>query len=68
LIFSRKGDLYLATRSTSSATFGDVTALKELNTSKDERDPWASSDFGHVVFSSNRSGSYSLYEAFGPRD
>jgi len=37
--------------------------IEELNSGDDDRDAWASEDFTYVVFSSNRTGSYLLYEA-----
>jgi hypothetical protein len=63
LIFTRDKDLYLAERSAPDAAFGIVGAIDELNSSDDDRDAWADDDFGYVVFSSDRDGSYRLYEA-----
>jgi hypothetical protein len=64
LLFTRAGDLYVAERS--SAAEPRYTApepLIELNSKGDDRDAWASEDFRYLVFSSDRSGSYLLYEA-----
>ncbi len=63
LLFTRKEDLELARRADTSGPFRLVGPLAELNSSDDDRDPWATADLSYVVFSSNRSGSYLLYEA-----
>lgn len=63
LLFTRSKDLQFARRPALSSPFVLVGPLKELNSSSDDRDPWATQDLRYVVFSSNRSGSYELYEA-----
>jgi hypothetical protein len=63
LLFTRSKDLQFARRPALSAPFALVGPLKELNSSSDDRDPWATQDLRYIVFSSNRSGSYELYEA-----
>jgi hypothetical protein len=63
LLFTRSKDLQVARRPSATAPFTLVGPLAELNSSDDDRDPWATADLGYVVFSSNRSGSYELYES-----
>lgn len=63
LLFTRSKDLQLARRPTSSASFVGVGPLAELNSSDDDRDPWSTADLRYVVFSSDRSGSYQLFES-----
>ena len=63
LVFTRKDDLMLAQRSQPNAPFDRITALDTLNSEKRERDPWANSAFTYIVFSSDRAGSFRLYEA-----
>jgi hypothetical protein len=63
LLFTRSKDLQFARRRTLTTPFVLVGSLEELNSSSDDRDPWATQDLRYIVFSSNRSGSYELYEA-----
>ncbi|HEX3595007.1 MAG TPA: hypothetical protein VHU80_07900 [Polyangiaceae bacterium] len=63
LLFTRSKDLQLARRAELEEPFTLVGALTELNSSSDDRDPWATAELGYVVFSSDRSGSYELYES-----
>jgi hypothetical protein len=63
LLFTRSKDLQLARRPTVSAPFVRVGPLADLNSADDDRDPWSTADLRYVVFSSNRSGSYQLYES-----
>jgi hypothetical protein len=63
LLFTRSKDLQLARRPTLSAPFTLAGPLKDLNSSDDDRDPWSTPDLRYVVFSSDRSGSYELYES-----
>jgi hypothetical protein len=63
LLFTRSKDLEFARRPTLSSPFTLVGKLEDLNSSSDDRDPWATQDLRYIVFSSNRSGSYELYEA-----
>ena len=60
---SGSDDLYMATRSSTSGTFGAPVNLTELNSSSVEADPWVSADGHHIVFVSNRSGVFQIYEA-----
>lgn len=60
LIFTRDGELRLAER-TSDDSYRVVDDLTALNSSKNERDAWATDDLSLIVFSSNRSGTYMLY-------
>lgn len=62
LLFTRDGDLYLATRD-GAGDYTQAEPLTQLNSEQDDRDPWASEDFSYVMFSSKRSGAYLLYEA-----
>ncbi|HMI92414.1 MAG TPA: hypothetical protein VK509_13655 [Polyangiales bacterium] len=63
LIFTRDGDLMLAERPTRAAPFGAAVELATLNSEEDDRDAWSSDTLDYVVFSSDRTGSYLLYEA-----
>lgn len=63
LIFTRAKDLVLASRPDPSAPYRIVGPLSSLNSSDDDRDAWSTNDMSYVVFSSNRSGDYLLYEA-----
>ncbi|HET8938468.1 MAG TPA: hypothetical protein VFN67_33720 [Polyangiales bacterium] len=63
LVFSRKDDLLWAHRSQTNAPFDHVSALNVLNSEKRERDAWSNSAFTYIVFSSDRAGSFRLYEA-----
>lgn len=63
LVFTRKGDLMLARRTQPNAPFDHITALDVLNTDKRERDAWSNSAFTYIVFSSDRAGSFRLYES-----
>jgi hypothetical protein len=63
LLFTRDEDLYLAQRTALDGPFASPKALEDLNSGSDDRDGWASNDFGYVVFSSDREGHYQLFEA-----
>ena len=63
LVFTREGDLRLAIRSAHGQPFVEQDALQELNSGRDDRDCWASEDLRYVIFSSNRTDKYLLYEA-----
>jgi len=63
VVFSRKDDLLWAQRSQTNAPFDHITALNVLNSEKRERDAWSNSAFTYIVFSSDRAGSFRLYEA-----
>jgi WD40-like Beta Propeller Repeat len=56
---SGNSDLFVATRATTSDSFGTPVPLTELNTSGAETDPWVSADQRHIFFV--RDGA--LYEA-----
>jgi hypothetical protein len=60
---SASEDLYTASRSSTSGTFGTPVNITELNSSAVEADPWISADEHHIVFVSNRSGVFQMYEA-----
>lgn len=66
LIFTRDDDLMLAQRTSLTATFDRVEPLQVLNSAERERDAWTNSAFTYVVFSSDRAGSFRLYEASRP--
>jgi Tol biopolymer transport system component len=57
------GDLYFASRTSSSATFGAVSPLSELNSPANDSDPMLSRDLRYIMFGSNRSGNPEIYEA-----
>jgi hypothetical protein len=63
LLFTRDEDLHFAERSAPGAAFAVPVAIEELNSEQDDRDAWASPDLAYIVFSSDRMGSYALYEA-----
>jgi hypothetical protein len=63
LLFTRSENIWIATRPTLTSPFGKPVRVDALNSSKDDRDVWATDDLSYVVFSSDRSGSYRLYEA-----
>lgn len=63
LLFTRDQQLMFARRSSGRAPFVTVGPLVSLNSSADDRDAWSTQDLSYVVFSSDRSGSYQLYEA-----
>ncbi len=56
-------DIYVATREGTSGAFTDIARIDELATGFIEDDPWVSEDGRYIVFSSNRSGSFKIYEA-----
>jgi hypothetical protein len=62
LIFTRSGDLYLSVRAR-DGRYGTPEPLVSVNSEKDDRDAWASDDLRLLVFSSNRTGEYLLYQA-----
>ena len=64
LIFTRDSDLWLAERASTAEPFGAAAEITSLNTGDDDRDAWSSEAFDYVVFSSDRSGDYMLYEAY----
>lgn len=63
VLFTRSKDLWFAERESVTGSFASPVRVDALNSSKDDRDPWATDDLRYLVFSSNRSGSYLLYEA-----
>lgn len=63
LVLSRKGDLLIAARASDASRFEVVGKWSALNSEHDDRDAWVASDGSYVMFSSNRDGSYRLYEA-----
>lgn len=60
-------DLFVAWRRSTSEPFGHHTALRELNTERDERDPWLSPDGSELYFASDRGGTYAIYVAAARR-
>ena len=63
LIFTRDEDLMLSRRTAIDETFDRGEALASVNSEDDDRDAWADAEFTYLVFSSDRRGSYRLYEA-----
>jgi hypothetical protein len=63
LFFTRDEDLMAAARDRENAPFAGEFELAELNSADDDRDAWVSQDLSYIVFSSNRTGAYRLYEA-----
>lgn len=62
LLFTRDGELSIARRA-SDGTYLAPSPFDALNSADDDRDVWASDDLSYLMFSSNRSGSYLLYES-----
>lgn len=58
------GDLYWSHRAALADRFAPPVPIKELNTPSDERDPTLSPDLRHILFASNRSGRFQIYEAW----
>jgi hypothetical protein len=56
-------DLYIATRAMPDEPYGTPTFIAELNTSADDDDPCLSADARIIVFTSNVTGDYEVYEA-----
>ena len=56
-------ELYEAKRTTLTDSFGMAMPITELNSASTEGDPWVSPDERHIFFTSNRSGSFGIYEA-----
>lgn len=63
LVFTRSEDLVLSERAAAGDPFGAPRPIDALNSDGDDRDPWATPGLDYVVFSSNRTGEYRLYEA-----
>jgi len=63
LIFTRNDDLTLAQRTRLDAPFDHIESFEVLNSEERERDAWSNSAFDYVVFSSDRAGSFRLYES-----
>lgn len=63
LLFTRSKELMLARRAGPDQRYGAPQPLAALNSAKDDRDAWAEPDLSYVVFSSDRSGAYRIYEA-----
>ena len=64
---SGQSDIYHATRSSPSATFGTPKAVTELNSSNIELISWLSPDRCTVLFSSDRLGTYDIWMATRPQ-
>ena len=62
ILFTRSSNLVLASRE-SGGSYQVGRVLDELNSDDEERDAWASEDLTYLVFSSDRSGTFLLYEA-----
>jgi WD40-like Beta Propeller Repeat len=60
-------DLYVAWRASTADRFSLPTALTDLNSTADERDPWLSPDGTVFFFTSDRTGSLQIYEASARR-
>ena len=56
-------DIFTASRLDPLDPFGSPVPEADLNTSFTDSDPWVSDDFRYMVFSSNRSGNFELYES-----
>jgi hypothetical protein len=63
-----RGDLFYATRASADEPFGPPTAIVDLNTVDDERDPWLSPDGGLLYFATNREGTPDIYVATVTRE
>jgi hypothetical protein len=56
-------DLWMATRSSPSASFGTPVPISELNGSADELDPGLSRNGGEIFFTTTRDTDYRIYHA-----
>lgn len=56
-------DLHVATRASTGDAFPAGAAIAELDSNLEDADPWISADGRHIVFVSNRTGTYAMYEA-----
>ena len=56
-------DLYTASRPAGDQPFAAPRRLVVLSTASDERDAWFSPDGNYVVFASDRSGDFEIYES-----
>jgi hypothetical protein len=63
-----RGDLFYATRPSDDEPFGPPTAIFDLNTAADERDPWLSPDGTRLYFATNREGTLDIYVATVTRE
>jgi Tol biopolymer transport system component len=63
-----RGDLYYATRESDDEPFGPPTAIFDLNTAADERDPWLSPDGTTLYFATNREGTHDIFVASVTRE
>jgi hypothetical protein len=61
---SGAGDLFWSQRASLTDPFAPPVPIAELNTSSTEGDPTLSPDFRHILFASNRSGRFEIYEAW----
>jgi hypothetical protein len=57
------GDIYISTRASSAVPFDPPLLIPELNTAGDEEDPFVTDDVRYILFSSDRSGNFEIYEA-----
>lgn len=63
-----EGDLFVVSRPSLAAPFGEPVALEGINSEHDERDPWLSPDGRRLFFTSNRGDSHDIYEAAVTRE
>jgi hypothetical protein len=56
-------DFYVASRLDTGDPFGPAQPIAELNTDSSDSDAWLSDDLRHIVFASDRSGDWEIYEA-----
>ncbi|HEY5923743.1 MAG TPA: hypothetical protein VIV11_18805 [Kofleriaceae bacterium] len=59
---SGNGELYVATRATSSGPFGTPERIVELSSTNADTDPWLSPDGRTMYFTSNRDGTLRLWQ------
>lgn len=60
---SGSNDMYWTVRPSLGTSFETPQSLNELNTSFGDSDPWVSGDLRYLVFTSDRSGRWEIYEA-----
>jgi hypothetical protein len=60
-------DIWRATRTSPTGTFGTPTAVSELNTASVEIPSWVSPDRCRIILSSDALGAYDIYMATRPR-
>jgi hypothetical protein len=64
IYFEANNDIWIATRASANAPFDPPHVVPELSSAMSEQGPWVSADQRHVMFGSNRGGTFQIWEAF----